>query len=156
MIETIATGKKITLHFTLRLTDGQVIDSTLDKKPATCVVGDGSFLPGFEAVLMGLAVGDKKTFQVAPEQAFGHPREENRHQVPRAQFDPRIELTPGLMMDFADGKATLPGVISDIFDDYVVVDFNHPLAGRELVFDVEIIDISLPETNQTMINVVSV
>jgi FKBP-type peptidyl-prolyl cis-trans isomerase SlpA len=141
MSEKITLGKQVTLHFSLRLPSGEVVDSTFDKNPATCVMVDGSFLPGFEAALIGLVAGDKKTFTILPENGFGYQRDENIHHVPRAQFDPRVELIKGLMMDFADGKANLPGVIMDIFDDYVVVDFNHPLAGHELVFEVDIIDV---------------
>lgn len=154
MADIISPGKQVTLHFTLRLNNSDIIDSTVHKKPATCVIGDGNFLPGFEAVLNGLTVGDKKTFIIKPENGFGLHRAENVHHVPRAQFDPRVELTKGLMMDFADGKATLPGVIADIFDEYVVVDFNHPLAGREVIFEVDIIAIEQPVTQASVINVV--
>lgn len=154
MGEMISTGKQITLHFTLRLNDDEIIDSTRNKKPATCVIGDGSFLPGFEAALIGLKAGDKKTVVITPEKGFGLHRAENIHHVARAQFDPRIELTKGLMMDFSDGKATLPGVVMDIFDDYVVVDFNHPLAGRDVIFDVDIIDVQENQPQTAAIKVV--
>lgn len=154
MSEAITSGKQVTLHFSLSLPSGEVIDTTRDKKPATCVMGDGSFLPGFEAALMGLKMGDKKTVTICPENGFGHYREENIHHVPRAQFDPRIELTQGLLMDFADGKANLPGVIMDIFDEYVVVDFNHPLAGREIIFEVEILDVTIVTQPAAAIQVV--
>lgn len=139
---TVGPGTQVTLHFAVKLEDGSVVDSTFEKEPATFVVGDQNLLEGFERLLFGLPVGAKDTFDVLPEQGFGQPNPENVQDVPLDAFDDDIELSEGLMVAFADaGDNETPGVIRSVNDDSVTVDFNHPLAGRNLVFDVEILDI---------------
>ena len=131
----------ITLHFALLLEDGSEVDSTFSRQPATFVFGDGKLLPGVEAKLLGMVAGDKQRFSLAPEEAFGQRNPANIQYLPRSQFGD-VELSEGLVMNFADAaKAELPGVISAIDGDRVEVDFNHPLAGRTLGFEVEIIDV---------------
>lgn len=139
---TVGPGTQVTLHFAVKLEDGSVVDSTFDKEPATFVVGDQNLLEGFERLLFGLPKGTKDSFDVLPEQGFGEPNPENVQDVPRDAFDEDMELSEGLLVAFADGTDNeMPGVIRSINDDTVTVDFNHPLAGRNLVFDVEILDI---------------
>lgn len=138
----------MTLHFTLKLSDGEVVDTTTEQEPATFVVGDGNLLPGFEKALFGLAVGAKDRFVIPPEDGFGRPNPNNVQLIPRHQFPGDIELSEGLMVSFADAQnAELPGVIAKVSDDQVEVDFNHPLAGRDITFEVEIIDISPANTH---------
>lgn len=139
----IGQGAQVTLHFAIKMADGSQVDSTFDGAPATFSVGDGSLLPGFEAVLMGLEAGDEREFELAPEQAFGQRNPNNLQKMPRSSFADDIELEEGLMLSFADAqKAELPGVVAEIGDEQVVVDFNHPLAGRTLIFDVRIIAVA--------------
>jgi len=136
----IQPGRKVSLHFSLGLLDGQEVDSTFGRQPASFVVGDGNFLPGFESVLIGLQAGDEKRFSMGPEDGFGMPNPNNVHRVPREQFADLDELSEGLVMNFADAAgAEVPGVITGISDTEVVVDFNHPLAGKQLVFRVNIL-----------------
>lgn len=138
----IAPEMRVTLHFSLQLENGDVVDTTFDKQPATFTVGDGSLLPGFERRLIGLHKGAREQFTVLPEDAFGQPNPNNVQHFERVQFDPAMELHEGLVISFADASKTeLPGVVSRFDDDEVVVDFNHPLAGRTIVFEVEIIDV---------------
>ncbi|MFT3929807.1 MAG: FKBP-type peptidyl-prolyl cis-trans isomerase [Spongiibacteraceae bacterium] len=138
----VAQGKKVTLHFALTLPGGDIVDSTFDKKPATFTVGDGNLLSGFENKLLGMKKGDRKQFTVTPEDAFGQPNPANVQHFKRSDFDPVMELHEGLIISFADAsKAELPGVVKSFSDDEVVVDFNHPLAGRVIYFDVEILDV---------------
>jgi FKBP-type peptidyl-prolyl cis-trans isomerase SlpA len=136
----IAEGTVVTLNFSLTLKDGEVIDSTFDEEPATFTVGDGSLLPGFEESVLGLAAGAKEVFTIAPEKGFGQHNESNLQIIKRDQFGDDIQLEKGLMLSFADAQnAELPGVVSEFDDKQVTVDFNHPLAGKEIVFEVEII-----------------
>lgn len=131
----------VTLHFSLALADGQLIDSTFDKQPASFVMGDGSLLPGFEKCLIGLCAGDKKQFHVPQTDAFGAHNPNNMQTFARSNFSD-TELSEGLIVSFADaGGNELPGVVQSWDDREVVVDFNHPLAGRDLVFTVEIINV---------------
>ena len=133
---------KVTLHFSLALEDGFVVDSNFEENPADFVYGDGSLLPGFERVLDGLLPGDEQIFQIEPEQGFGQHNSSNIQQIPRREFDDDIELEKGLMLSFADASnAELPGVVVGFDDDTVSVDFNHPLAGRTITFKVQIIDV---------------
>jgi FKBP-type peptidyl-prolyl cis-trans isomerase SlpA len=139
--DTIRSGSRVTLHFAIRLADGELVDGNFDRRPATFTMGDGSLLVGFEQLLLGLAAGDRRSFEVAPEQGFGRPNPANVQELPRHQFA-GIQLEPGVVISFADASRTeLPGVVQRLEGETVVVDFNHPLAGRELVFEVQILEV---------------
>ena len=132
---------QVTLHFTLKLPGGEVIDTTTDKKPATFKVGDGSLLPGFEQSLFGLKAGDQRSLQIGPERGFGPGNPQNIQSMPRDQFN-EMELEPGLMVIFRDAAGgEMPGMVKTIHDTTVDVDFNHPLAGKTVTFDVEILEV---------------
>lgn len=149
MAETrIAHGCRVTLHFNLRLAGGALIDGTRDRAPGTFVVGDGTLLPGFEAALLGLRAGDRRSVLVTAEEGFGPWREENLQAFRQTDFPPGTALEPGLVVSFADRKGELPGVVKEVADERVLVDFNHPLAGRDLDFDVEIVAVELPAPEQ--------
>lgn len=138
----IGPNKQVTLNFSIALADGRQIDSTFDKKPATFTVGDDSLLPGFEKALMGLKVSDKRSFFFKSKQAFGEHNADNVRRMPKNIFSADMALEEGLIVSFADpNQAELPGVIKTVGDNYVMVDFNHPLAGKDIHFQVEIIDI---------------
>jgi FKBP-type peptidyl-prolyl cis-trans isomerase SlpA len=133
----------VTLHHSLTLEDGTVAESTFGAEPLTFTMGDGTLVRGLELGLYGLVPGDVQRLELQPEQAFGLRDPANIHAVPRADFDPAIELEPGVIVGFetADGDE-LAGAILSLDADSVEVDFNHPLAGHTLVFDVEIIDVA--------------
>ncbi|HAP51990.1 MAG TPA: peptidylprolyl isomerase, partial [Marinobacter adhaerens] len=120
----------------------EVIDSTFEKEPASLEIGDDNLPENFEAYLMGMKAGDKDSFQVPPEKAFGQHNPNNVQTFKRHEFSPDMVLEPGVMISFADARQSeLPGVVSRVEGDEVEVDFNHPLAGRTLTFEVEIIDV---------------
>ena len=138
----IGQNSTVTLHFSLKFEDGSVVDSNFDKDPATFTVGDTSLLPGFERTLFGLKEGDERSFQVLPEQAFGTPNEQNVQVMPRSQFDGSMELDYGVLVIFKDAAGgEMPGVIKEFNDQQVTVDFNHPLAGKTITFDVKIVKV---------------
>ncbi|TQV71194.1 peptidylprolyl isomerase [Exilibacterium tricleocarpae] len=140
--DTVGPGKQVTLHFAIKLEDGAVVDSTFDRDPATFVVGDGSLLPGFEQSLFGMTGGQKDSFVIKPEQGFGQPNPNNVQELPRDQFAADMELVEGLLVSFADAqRAERPGVVTAFDEAVVTVDFNHPLAGRDVIFDVEVIGV---------------
>ncbi|TDO10521.1 MULTISPECIES: FKBP-type peptidyl-prolyl cis-trans isomerase [Halomonas] len=140
-------GMQVTLHFTLSLEDGTVVDSTRDKAPATFQVGDGNLPPGFEHPLKGLASGDTDSFEITPEHAFGQHNPQNIQLLKRADFESEAPEV-GMVMSFADAAGgELPGVISRIEGERVEVDFNHPLAGRTLTFEVEVLDVKPATTH---------
>ncbi|MBS3804599.1 MAG: FKBP-type peptidyl-prolyl cis-trans isomerase [Oleiphilaceae bacterium] len=140
-------GTKVTLNFALKFTDGQVVDSTFDKGPATLEIGDESLPENFEVYLMGMKAGDTATYEVPPEKAFGQKNPSNVQMFKRSIFSPDMVLEPGVVISFADARQSeLPGVVEHVEGDQVTVDFNHPLAGRTLIFDVEIIDVEPAQT----------
>jgi len=142
MDKTILKDSPVTLHFTLKLEDGSTIDSTLERdKPGRFVMGDGTLLRGFEEALLGLKVGDKQSTVVTPEGGFGQMNVNNIQTMKRDDFKD-LELEIGLMLSFADANNNeMPGVVRRITDDIVEIDFNHPLAGKNIIFDVEILAI---------------
>lgn len=137
----IGHNSTVSLHFALKFDTGEVVDSNFEKDPATFSVGDGSLLPGFERALFGLKAGDKRSFEIPPEQGFGTPNEQNLQVMPRDQFA-SMELDYGVLVIFKDAAGgEMPGVIKEFDDKQVTVDFNHPLAGKIITFEVEIITV---------------
>lgn len=135
----VGENTKVSLHFSLSLQDGALVDSTFDKASASFEFGDGQLPDGFQSYLVGMVAGDKDEFMVPPEKSFGMPNPNNRQTMKRSDFPADMELIEGLMISFADAnKSELPGVVKEISEDEVVIDFNHPLAGETLKFVVEI------------------
>ena len=133
----VSEGTRVYLNFSVSLEDGSEVDSNFGSDPVDFAVGDGSLLPGFERRIFGMAAGDRQMFTVPPEDAFGQPNENNVQYLPRDQFDEDIDLEIGLVFSFADaGGGELPGMVIAFDDEEVTVDFNHPLAGRTILFDV--------------------
>ena len=142
----VGPGTRVYLNFSLKLEDGSTVDSNYGNNPVDFVVGDGSLLPGFERLLFGMEPNDSQQFSVSPEDAFGMPNPNNIQEMGRQDFDDEIELQLGLVVSFADASgAELPGVIVDIGDNVVAVDFNHPLSGRTITFDVTIHSVEAAE-----------
>lgn len=143
MTQSINTSSHVKLNFALHHASGQTIDSTFDKGAVQLTIGDGNLLEGFESCLIGLVAGDHQTFMVPPQEAFGQHNPANLQTIKRHQFGPDMVLEQGLVVSFSDAANTeLPGVVKTIDGDNVVVDFNHPLAGVELKFEVEILEVS--------------
>lgn len=138
----IGEGTKITLYFSLEMENGDLIDSNFDKKSPTFTFGDGSLMGAFEEAIVGMVAGDKNSFTIPPEKGFGQPNDNNFQTVSRTSFDSDIELEKGLVISFADPKGgEFPGIVKSFDDDEVVIDFNHPLSGRTIIFNVEVIDV---------------
>ncbi|MFV0275978.1 MAG: peptidylprolyl isomerase [Parahaliea sp.] len=133
----VSEGTRVYLNFSVSLEDGSELDSNFGRDPVHFAVGDGSLLPGFERCIFGMKPGERQLFSVAPENAFGQPNANNVQVIARRHFDDEAKLQVGLVFSFADaGGGELPGLIVAHDDDEVTVDFNHPLAGRTILFDV--------------------
>lgn len=137
----ISENCRVRLHFSLHLESGEEIDTTRRGNPASFDYGDGRMMPGFEAALLGMKAGDDAQLLLTPEQAFGTHRQENVQLLGRDKFS-ALELEPGLMVSFAGPGGELPGVVTRLFEERVEVDFNHPLAGRNIIFDVSILEVT--------------
>lgn len=139
----VEAGSKVSLHFTLSMETGEVVDSTREKVPGDFKVGDGTLPKGFEQAVIGMEEGERKVHRITPEQAFGMPNPGNIQHFSTSQFADQ-ELSEGLVISFSDAaNKGLAGVVVEFDDDEVVVDFNHPLAGKTLLFDVEVLTVSV-------------
>ena len=141
----IGMGSRVTMHFALRLADGMLVESSFDDEPLSFVVGDGTLDKGLELALLGLMAGDRQTLTLMPGQAYGTRDEAALQRVAKAQFAEDMSLEPGQIIGFSseDGEE-VAGAIIGIEDDHVKVDFNHPLAGREIEFEVHILAVENP------------
>lgn len=135
----VSEGTRVFLNFSVSLEDGSEVDSNFGGDPVDFVIGDGSLLPGFERRIFGMSAGERQMFEVPPEDAFGQPNENNVQRLPLEQFDDDIELEIGLVFSFADAAGgELPGMIIAFDEEEVTIDFNHPLSGRTILFDVQV------------------
>ena len=136
-------GSTVTLHLALTLEDGSVAESTFDDAPLTFTMGDGTLAHGLELALYGLRPGDTQRLALYPEQAFGPHDPDRIHRLPRTGFPANIELTPGIIIAFDTPEGEeIAGTLLSLDEQTVEVDLNHPLAGRRVIFDVEIIDVA--------------
>ena len=147
----IARNSLVTLYYRLGLPNGDVLEENFDDEPMTVQLGQGEMAEGLELALIGLREGQQDTVDILPELAFGPVDETLFRTIPRVEFDPEIELQPGLIIEFAtDGGDTLPGTIVEIGDDEVRVDLNHPLAGQTVRYSVEIVSIDNGDDEQVL------
>ncbi len=150
----VENGATVNLHFSLALADGSIVDSNFAGKPAACIIGDGNLPPAFEEILLGLEAGDEIERKISPERAFGAVNPANLQRFPAANFasllrDELVPLVPGSVVMFKDPAGfDRPGVIRSIAEAEVEVDFNHPLAGREIVFRAAIVSVLAPGSSE--------
>lgn len=137
-------GLEVVMHFTIKLSDGSVADSTkVSNKPARFRMGDGNLTENFEACLIGLRAGDEREFELAAKDAFGEPNPDNYYYVDASKFSMDTKPEVGAIIAFTQPDGTdLPGIVRAVEGQSVTVDFNHPLAGQPVIFAVEIISVS--------------
>ncbi|MBY0544121.1 MAG: FKBP-type peptidyl-prolyl cis-trans isomerase [Gammaproteobacteria bacterium] len=147
MSQEITPHATVILHINMKLVDDSIADSTrVNHKPAKIILGQGDVTPAFEQALMGLRAGDKKSFTLPPIDAFGYPNPANFHTMPRSRFDEKIKLVEGNIIEFEQLNGhPLLGIIREMNNDEVKLDFNHPLCGQTVIFDVEIIEVRSSE-----------
>ena len=140
----IGEKSEVIFHFSIKLSDGSAADSTkVHNKPAKLIMGDGSLTPNFEKCLFGLEPGDSKSFELEPEDAFGQPNPDNIYYVERSKFGPETPAKVGSIIAFTQPDGTeLPGVVREVQGESVTIDFNHPLAGQRLTFEVDILEVN--------------
>ena len=136
----ITQGSTVEVHYTGKLTNDEVFDSSEGKEPLKFEVGSGQIIPGFENAILGKNVGDKVTVSIDPTQAYGDVREDLLVKVPFDKMPGEVEVGQTLQADSGQGQPVMV-VVEQVNEDHVVINGNHPLAGKELVFDIEIISV---------------
>ena len=135
----ITENSSVKVHYTGKLEDNTVFDSSLNREPLDVKLGQGVLIPGFEQGLQGLAVGDKKTVTIPFTQAYGPVMEERKQEVPK-QFVPEgVQVGQKLAAQGPDGEMYV--TVAEVKEETVVLDGNHPLAGKNLIFDLEVVEI---------------
>ncbi|MDP7001768.1 MAG: peptidylprolyl isomerase [Candidatus Poseidoniaceae archaeon] len=137
----IAQDVVATVHYTGTLQDESVFDSSEDRDPLTFLVGHNQMIPGFEEEMQGAAVGERRTFTLTPDRAYGEKDENGIVELPRSQFPPEAELEVGMVLVAQVTEGPLPFRILTIGEETVTVDFNHELAGHDLTFSVEVVEL---------------
>ena len=136
-------GNRVKVHYTGKLEDGTVFDSSSNREPLEFTIGEEQVIPGFEQAVVGMETGENKTATVPAEKAYGPYRNEMLVEVAKNQFpeDLEPEVDQQLQMKRKDGHSIIVRV-ADVSDDTVTLDANHPLAGKELIFDIELVEIT--------------
>jgi len=137
----ISEGSKVSIEYTLKLDDDSVVDTNVGGEPLVFVQGDGHIIPGLEKELEGLNVGDEKEVNVSPEEGYGPLNESAYVEVGKTEIPEDAQVVGAqLQAENPQGQMVYP-VVTEIKDETVILDFNHPLAGKELNFSVKILDI---------------
>ncbi|MGM0649480.1 MAG: FKBP-type peptidyl-prolyl cis-trans isomerase [Bacteroidota bacterium] len=130
----------VKIHYTGSLSDGAVFDSSEGKEPLAFILDVGMLIPGLEKSVKETAQGEKKSVVIPPEEAYGEMDEKAVQDVPKSQFPEDLDLKEGLQLQAQTQQGPIPVVVKEIKPESVVVDFNHPLAGKELSFEYEVVE----------------
>lgn len=142
-MQQVKAGDVVRVHYTGKLINGEQFDSSVGREPLEFVVGAGQMIKGFDAALPGMTVGDKKTINIQPEDAYGERSEEAIIPFPMENVPAEMKLEPGMMLTLSNQAGQpVPVVVLEVTQDVVMLDANHFLAGKELVFDIELVEIA--------------
>lgn len=135
-------GDVVRVHYTGRLTDGQQFDSSVGRTPLEFTVGAGQMIKGFDTGVEGMAIGEKKVINISPEEGYGPTNPEAIIEFPREQVPQDMKLEPGMELTLQNQHGhPVPVVVIEVKDDVIILDANHSLAGKDLVFDIELVEI---------------
>ncbi len=133
-------GDTVRVHYTGTLEDGTEFDSSREREPIEFTLGAGQVIPGFENAVTGMEPGESKTFTIPADEAYGPHRPELIHRVPRAQVPSEVTLAPGARLEARDqGGRRVVLTVVEVTEEEAVLDANHPLAGKDLTFQIELI-----------------
>jgi peptidylprolyl isomerase len=140
-------GDNVQIHYTGRLTNGEQFDSSAGREPLAFQLGSGMVIKGFDDGVTGMTVGEKKTINIPSAEAYGELNEEMVFEFPKSNLPPEMEVEVGmqLMMNNGEGQQ-LPVVVREVKEETLIIDANHPLAGQELIFDLELVAIDAPKS----------
>ena len=136
-------GNNVKVHYTGTLTDKTVFDSSREREPLAFTVGAGQMIAGFDAAVVGMKVGENKTVTIPANEAYGPKSEEAMIKVPKEQLPEGMAPEIGMQLEARqpDGRAQVL-VVAEVLETEVVLDANHPLAGKDLIFDIEMVEIN--------------
>ena len=148
-MEKVETGLFVSVDYKGTLQNGEVFDTSHGRQPIEIEMGTGQLIAGFEAALMGMSLNEKKNFTLQPEDAYGHRIEEHVQTFSRSEVPPEMNAQIGqtVALTTPDGKQ-IPARISELDDEKLTVDLNHPLAGESLTFDIEVVGITEKATQE--------
>jgi FKBP-type peptidyl-prolyl cis-trans isomerase 2 len=142
-MQQVKAGDTVKVHYHGRLTDGTTFDSSSGREPLEFQVGSGQVIKGFDDGVSGMEVGEKKTIQIAVDDAYGQKEENMIVEFPKSNFPPELTPEVGMSLNMTNGSGqVIPVTIVELKDDSVVLDANHPLAGQDLIFDIEVVEIA--------------
>jgi len=132
----------VQVHYTGKLSDGQVFDSSENREPLEFTLGQGQIIPGFEQGVLDMEIDETKTIQVPVADAYGEHNKDLLHEVPKSQLPEEIKPEVGMALSskMPDGRE-VPLTVTEVKDEAITVDANHPLAGKDLTFEVKVVDI---------------
>ena len=135
-------GDHVKVHYTGKLVSGEQFDSSKGKEPLAFTVGAGQMIKGFDEAIPGMVVGEKKTINITPENAYGQKNNEAIIEFPKSNIPEDMKLEPGMKLQLQNEEGhPIPVVVTEVKEDVVVLDANHELAGKELIFDIELVEI---------------
>jgi FKBP-type peptidyl-prolyl cis-trans isomerase 2 len=135
-------GDKVRVHYHGKLTSGETFDTSSGREPLEFEVGSGAVIKGFDEGVSGMEVGEKRTINISVEEAYGPRNEDMLIEFPKDRFPPDMKVEEGMQLMMSDGSGqNIPVLVTEIKEDSVVLDANHPLAGEELIFDIELVEI---------------
>jgi peptidylprolyl isomerase len=138
----IKKGDTVRAHYTGKLEDGKEFDSSLKRQPLQFEVGAGSVIKGFEDAVVGLKQGEKKSVRIPPEEAYGSYDENLLVEMPKTSLPEGVNPEVGMRLQIVNQQGqALPVIVTDILDGSIKLDANHPLAGKTLLFDIEVVEI---------------
>ncbi len=136
-------GDHVSVHYTGKLADGSIFDSSVGEEPLVFTIGEGEIIDGFEEGVLSMSVGEKKTVTIEPEKAYGYPDESMFIEIPLAEMPDDLEFDVGDELELADeDDEPMLVIVSQLNEDSVVLDGNPPLAGETLTFEIELLAIS--------------
>jgi len=141
-MQQVKSGDTVKVHYNGRLSDGTTFDSSSGRDPLEFKVGSGQVIKGFDDGVTGMAVGDKKTVQIPVNDAYGPKDDSMVVEFPKSNFPEDLKPEVGMQLNMTNGSGqVIPVVILEVADETVILDANHPLAGQELIFDIELVGI---------------
>lgn len=141
-MQQVKSGDKVKVHYHGKLRNGETFDSSEGREPLEFTVGEGQVIKGFDQGVMGMQVGDKRTVEIEVGDAYGEKNDDMIVEFPKQQFPPDMKPEVGMQLMMNNGQGqSFPVVVKEISEENVLLDANHPLAGEDLIFDIELVEI---------------